>query len=79
MSYAHEFASADHPHVDNWASNSPYVQAAGELEINAHGARPRSWESVANYGFLDGHAESLRFRDAFESFQRNKFDPGVAQ
>ena len=79
MAYAGEFAVADHPHVENWAGSFPPAQAAGQLEINAHGTRPKSWDSVANYGFLDGHAESLRFRGAFESFQRNKFDPAIAQ
>jgi prepilin-type N-terminal cleavage/methylation domain-containing protein/prepilin-type processing-associated H-X9-DG protein len=84
MAYTGDFAAADHPHVENWA-RSPEVDqrspglAAKELEINAHGVRPKSWESVANYGFLDGHAESLRFRDAFESFQRNRFDPAIAR
>ena len=79
MAYTGEFAVADHPHVENWAGNFPPSRAAEQLQINAHGSRPKSWESVANYGFLDGHAESLRFRDAFESFQRNRFDPAVAQ
>ena len=79
LAYAGEFAVADHPHVDNWTGNNVPGRAAEQLEINAHGNRPRSFESVANYGFLDGHAESLRFRDAFESFTRNKFDPAIAQ
>jgi prepilin-type N-terminal cleavage/methylation domain-containing protein/prepilin-type processing-associated H-X9-DG protein len=82
MAYAGEFAAADHPHVENWVGGSPDAtprNAARQLEINAHGNRPKSWESVANYGFLDGHAESLRFRDAFESFQKNRFDPAIAR
>jgi prepilin-type processing-associated H-X9-DG protein len=79
MAYSGEFAAADHPHVENWAGSKPYSTAAKQLEINAHGNRPKSWESVANYGFLDGHAQSLRFRDVFESFQKNKFDPAIAR
>lgn len=79
MAQTGEFAAADHPHVENWAGSNPPANAARQLEINAHGNRPRSWESVANYGFLDGHAETLRFRDAFESFERNRFDPAVAR
>ena len=79
MAHAGEFAVADHVDVEEWAGTDPAEHAAAQLEINAHGTRPRSFESVANYGFLDGHAESLRFRDAFESFQRNRFDPAIAQ
>jgi prepilin-type processing-associated H-X9-DG protein len=78
MTETGEFAAADHPHVENWASNAP-VQAAKHLATAIHGGPPRTWESVANYGFLDGHAERLRFRDVFESFGRNKFDPAMAQ
>lgn len=33
----------------------------------------------ANYGFLDGHAESLPFRTVLESREKNKLDPAVAQ
>jgi prepilin-type N-terminal cleavage/methylation domain-containing protein len=73
-----EFASADHPHVENWVSNIP-AQAARQLQTHRHGGRPGTWDAVATYGFLDGHAETLRFRAVFESLQRNKFDPAVAQ
>lgn len=79
MAQTGEFAAADHPHVEGWAGSKPFAQAAKELEIDAHGNRPKSWESVANYGFLDGHAETLRFRDVFESFNKNKFDPAIAR
>ena len=68
---------ADHPHVENWVSNVP-VQAARHLATGIHGGKTRSWEAVA-YGFPDGHAETLRFREAFESFERNRFDPTVAR
>jgi prepilin-type N-terminal cleavage/methylation domain-containing protein/prepilin-type processing-associated H-X9-DG protein len=78
MTETGEFAGADHPHVENWVSNVP-VQASRHLQIERHGGPRRDWQSVANYGFLDGHAETLRFRDVFESFQRNRFDPAVAQ
>jgi prepilin-type N-terminal cleavage/methylation domain-containing protein/prepilin-type processing-associated H-X9-DG protein len=78
MTEVGEFAGADHPHVENWAGNAP-VQAARHLATSVHGGPRQSWTSVANYGFLDGHAETLRFRDAFESFEKNKFDPAVAQ
>jgi prepilin-type N-terminal cleavage/methylation domain-containing protein/prepilin-type processing-associated H-X9-DG protein len=78
MAEAGEFAIADHPHVENWVSNPP-AQASRQLQTGRHGGKPRSWESVANYGFLDGHAETLRFGEVFQSFQNNRFDPAVAK
>jgi prepilin-type N-terminal cleavage/methylation domain-containing protein/prepilin-type processing-associated H-X9-DG protein len=79
MAQLGDFATADHPHVENWAGNNIPVTAARSMQLNAHGTGGPSWEAVANYGFLDGHAESLRFRDVFRSFNQNKFDPAVAQ
>ena len=78
MAETGEFAGADHPHVEGWVSNVP-VQAARHLQTDRHGGPRQGWQSVANYGFLDGHAETLRFGDVFESFQKNRFDPAVAQ
>ena len=78
MAEAGEFAASDHPHVENWAGNAP-VQAAKHVQTHRHGGAARSWGAVANYGFLDGHAETLRFRDAFESVEKNRFDPAVAR
>ena len=71
-------SGADHPHVENWASNPP-VQAGKHLALGIHGGRRQTWEGRATYGFLDGHAETLPFADVFRSFQRNKFDPAVAR
>lgn len=73
-----EFAGADHPHIDLWVGHIP-AKAAGHLETNQHGGPPRSWDGLANYGFLDGHAESLRLREVYTNRQRNRFDPAVAQ
>lgn len=78
MAETGEYAGADHPHVDLWVGNIP-AKAGSQLEIHQHGGEPRTWEAVANYGFLDGHAESLPFRSVFESRQKNKLDPAVAQ
>ncbi len=78
MAETGSFAASDHPHVDLWVGNIP-AKAGQHLEIHQHGGPPRDWSAVANYGFLDGHAETLRFRDAFQSREINKFDPAVAQ
>jgi prepilin-type N-terminal cleavage/methylation domain-containing protein/prepilin-type processing-associated H-X9-DG protein len=75
---AGEFAGTDHAHVEQFVSNIP-AQAGDRLATSIHGARPKTWEARANYGFLDGHAETLALRDVFESFEKNRFDPAVAQ
>jgi len=79
MAYTGDFSTADHPHVENWAGNNPAADAAKMLQINAHGGRAKSAESRANYGFLDGHAETRRFGDVFKSIQINSFDPALAK
>lgn len=79
MTYTGPYAGADHPHVEIWVSNNPPVQASKHLQIDAHGGPPQSWNSVANYGFLDGHAETLRFSDVFRSWEQNQLNPAVAK
>lgn len=74
MAYSGPFAAADHPHADRWSGDHPYLQAAQELQINAHGGHLPGWDNKANYGFLDGHAETLTFREACE-----RFDPQLAR
>ncbi|GMV98000.1 MAG: hypothetical protein AMXMBFR83_23530 [Phycisphaerae bacterium] len=75
------YAGADHPHVYEWDSLQPPPSratpaiAATQVEIQAHGGPPRSWESISNYGFLDGHAESLPFQKVYRNLNDNKFDP----
>ncbi len=76
-----EFAVADHPHVDGWTtvSSSAYapVNAAEQLQTDQHGGPKASFKSVANWGFLDGHAETLRFYDVFRTRSKNMFDPDL--
>ncbi|MCE9589121.1 MAG: type II secretion system GspH family protein [Planctomycetes bacterium] len=75
-------ANAEHVHADSWwVSGFPQLapaQAATEMFINAHGGRDASPDAISNYGFLDGHAASLMFRDVYESNVLNRFDPAVA-
>ena len=81
MAYVGEYAAADHPHVNSWSAVVPYSSAAKMLQINAHGepAAPPAWDNVANWSFLDGHAERLTFRDVHVSHQSNHFNPDVAK
>lgn len=72
-----EYSGADHPHVDLWVGNV-VAKAASMLEINQHGGPARSGNSRANYGFVDGHVETLSFADVYVDRQQNRFDPAVA-
>lgn len=76
-----EFAKADHVHADEWRERgdeeSPRV-AGEQMELNAHGGPAGSWGSIANYGFLDGHAVTTRFGDVYTDPSHNKFDPGAS-
>lgn len=79
MAYTGEFAVADHPHIENWTGLNIPAAAGKHVQINAHGGKPKTWEAVANYGFLDGHAETLSLRAVFLNFKRNQFDPAIAR
>ncbi|WP_428938790.1 prepilin-type N-terminal cleavage/methylation domain-containing protein [Fontivita pretiosa] len=81
LAHEGEFAVADHPHVESWTGLNVPAIASTQIQINAHGPSTtrRSWKSLANYGFLDGHAETLPLSDVFRDFARNRFDPAVAQ
>ncbi len=72
---APSYAGADHPHVYEWDTTYPPSKASTQLEINVHGGRSAKWESLAPYGFLDGHAETLQFQKVYKGFKRNRFDP----
>lgn len=72
------YAGADHPHIGLWVGNV-LAKAAAQLEINQHGGADWSWQGRANYGFLDGHAETLMFEDVFQDLTTNQFDPAVAR
>lgn len=76
------FAGTDHVHVESFY-NFDFPQATPgqigvQISIHRHGGKERRWDAVANYGFLDGHAESLPVKSAYESPSRNRFDPAVA-
>lgn len=74
------FAVADHVHPETWFSN-PRTLAAKEMQIERHLKK-------ANYGFVDGHAETFAFEGTYATapgsrppnikFSRNYFDPALA-
>lgn len=82
MAMEGEFAGADHPHVENWfvpgnPGASP-VLAANQVAIGLHGGKPKSGDAVSNYGFLDGHVETVKFSEVYVTPEMNRFDPAVA-
>lgn len=79
-----DYAIADHPHIESWGGLNPdpkkvLDKASQQLELHAHGGPPGTWDSLANYGFLDGHAETRKFGEVYENGLMNQFDPAVAR
>ncbi|MCC5822450.1 MAG: prepilin-type N-terminal cleavage/methylation domain-containing protein [Phycisphaerales bacterium] len=78
------FARSDHVHSDDWVGVPDQFLptlpglVVQQMEIGAHGGPTAGWESRANYGFLDGRAETLEFRRVYESPRKNSFLPTVA-
>ena len=77
------YAGADHIHVpDFYNPTFPQLTPAlihQQMALGRHGGRPRSMSAVLNFGFLDGHAESLRMSQVYTSPSINRFDPSVAK
>jgi prepilin-type N-terminal cleavage/methylation domain-containing protein/prepilin-type processing-associated H-X9-DG protein len=77
-----KFAVSDHVHAESWSdAGAPQAPALAskEVEINAHGGARKVPDARANYGFLDGHAKTLTFRDVYRSFDDNNLDPARAR
>lgn len=75
------FAVSDHVHAEGWdpgPADAPPALASGQSKTHAWGGRSRSWDAASNYGFLDGHAATLKFRDVFTNRNSNHFDPTFA-
>lgn len=82
MAETGDFAGADHIHFHNWfvpgQPDQTPVQAASQLATSAHGGPELSWDARSNYGFLDGHAETLAFRQVCLDLEHNRFNPARA-
>ena len=75
------FARSDHVHAEGWDNGTPGAAAtlaSREMQIAAHGGK-RGGAGLANYGFVDGHAQTLRFDDVYSDFDNNKFYPEIAK
>ena len=82
MSFDGEFATADHPHPEQWdafgTGGDVVAKIAGDqVQTHAHGGEAKTFQAVSNYGYLDGHAESNTFGDVYQSETDNLFDPGL--
>ena len=75
-------AGGDHLHVDQfYLSIAPQITVARintQMPLGRHGGKPSSWDAILNFGFLDGHAESLTIREVYTNPSRNQFDPLAA-
>jgi prepilin-type processing-associated H-X9-DG protein len=78
-------AGSDHLHVQDFyfsVAPQPHITIgliAKQMPLGIHGGGTLSWHTMLNYGFLDGHAESLRIADVYTDPQRNLFDPRLAK
>lgn len=75
-------AGGDHLHIDQfYLSIAPQItilRINDQMPLGRHGGRIKSFDAILNFGFLDGHAESLPIRLVYTNPSRNLFDPLVA-
>lgn len=74
------YAVSDHVHAETW-SDSGYAPAVAsrEADIDAWGGPRRSTASISNYGFIDGHAQTLAFDRVYTDFDHNRMYPKAAR
>jgi prepilin-type N-terminal cleavage/methylation domain-containing protein/prepilin-type processing-associated H-X9-DG protein len=78
-----QYAGSDHVHAESWwvnaaLKNLPLTKAASQVNTNAAGGPPKSWDARANYGFVDGSAMTLPFAGVYLNNKVNRFDPAAA-
>ena len=83
MASTGSFAGADHVHVENWWVNdslpdAPPVLASNQMQTNIVSGKSASKSAIANYGFIDGHVETLQFQEVYKSPTNNRFDPNIS-
>ena len=83
MTATGSFAGADHVHVENWWISDSHPDAAAilasnQVQTNSVSGNAKSKDAISNYGFVDGHVETLPFYEVFMSPDRNRFDPKIA-
>lgn len=77
------YAGSDHIHVqDFYLAAAPQItvlKIGEQMALGRHGGSSKSMDAVLNFGFLDGHAESLAIRDVYTKPAFNLFDPLLAR
>ena len=79
MTESGDYAVSDHTHAENWGpSNRAPGLASTQVFIDKWGGQSKSATAVSNYGFLDGHASTLRFDAVYFDASKNRFNPEIA-
>ncbi len=83
MAFEGEYAGSDHVHVETWwisdtLPDAPPLRSASQMQTNAARGREALWTSASNYGFVDGHTETLHFSEVYLNLERNRFNPKSA-
>jgi len=81
------FEKSDHVHVEDWspgvlpipASVFSPSQADLQMETNAHAGDAATPDARSGFGFLDGHAASLKFAEVYRDGTHNRFHPEAAK
>ncbi|HUB26994.1 MAG TPA: type II secretion system protein [Tepidisphaeraceae bacterium] len=75
------YAVADHVHIDDVYNpllpNATLPSLCGQMPIGRHGGVRDAWSGILNYGFVDGHAESLPLSTVYTSNTENLFNPAA--
>jgi len=80
MAFEGDFAGADHAHPTGWFRDSgppPHIRAASQSQTNAVDGVLGTPDARSNYGFLDGHAETLTFKELGSGANHNQFNPAL--
>ena len=78
MAFQGDFSGADHAHCTSWfAASGPPAHARATLHVqtNAVGGKLGDADAMSNWGFLDGHAETLPFKKLGSGPDRNMVNP----
>ena len=74
------FAKSDHVHAEDWdtglGERENAEQAGTQMALNLHGGEITP-SGRTNYGFNDGHAETLRFDEVYRDVRTNRFHPAA--
>ena len=80
MAFTGFYAGADHPHVEAWlAAPNRYGAASTRVQTHAVAGPVGKPDSVANWGYLDGHIAAEPMSELLTDYQTNRFDPAVAR